>query len=117
MRVLLIDDDRALLKLLTILLTGQGYTVVSCDDGNKAIEMLRSGPFDLMISDVRMSPVNGMDLLRLAKDECPSMPVILLTAYNTPDTQAESKAHGVFCYFTKPVDTDEFLVTVQRALM
>ena len=66
-RILLVDDEASILSVLNTLLTVEGYQVVPIQDGNKAVEAIRNEEFDLMISDIRMSPINGIDLLKAAR--------------------------------------------------
>jgi len=115
-RILLIDDEPSILSVLCTILRAEDYEVTSVQDGEKAIELLNNEDFDLMISDLRMSPVNGMDLLRLANKEKPGMSVIMLTAYGSLETAIEALKLGAFDYVTKPFKVDELLITVQRAL-
>lgn len=115
-RILLVDDEPSILSVLSTLLKAEGYEVVSALGGEKARDFLRSERFDLMVSDIRMSPINGMDLLRQAHDEHPGMPVIMLTAYGSVETAIEALKLGAFDYVTKPFKVDELLITVQRAL-
>jgi len=115
-RVLLVDDEPSILSVLSTLLKAEGYDVVSALGGERAQELLDQGSFDLMVSDIRMSPINGMDLLRLAHDQHPGMTVIMLTAYGSVETAIEALKLGAFDYVTKPFKVDELLITVQRAL-
>jgi len=115
-RILLVDDEPSILSVLSTLLKAEGYEVVSALGGEKARDFLRNERFDLMVSDIRMSPINGMDLLRQAHDEHPGMPVIMLTAYGSVETAIEALKLGAFDYVTKPFKVDELLITVQRAL-
>jgi DNA-binding NtrC family response regulator len=115
-RILLVDDEPRILSLLNSLLKADGYEVVSCQEGNKAIEMIRAERFDLMISDIRMSPVSGMEILTIARAEQPSMAVILLTAYGSVETAIEAMKRGAFDYVTKPFKVDELLIVIKRAL-
>lgn len=115
-KILLVDDEPSILSVLCTILRAEDYEVASVQDGNKAIELLNSQDYDLMISDLRMSPVNGMDLLKIANKEKPGMSVIMLTAYGSLETAIESLKLGAFDYVTKPFKVDELLITVQRAL-
>jgi len=115
-KILLVDDEPSILSVLTALLKAEEYTVVPARGGEKAKELIRSEPFDLMITDIRMSPVNGMELLRIAHEERPEMPVIMLTAYGSVETAIEALKLGAFDYVTKPFKVDELLITVKRAL-
>lgn len=115
-KILLVDDEPSILSVLSTLLKAEGYEVVSALGGVKATELIRADDFDLMISDIRMSPVNGMEILKLAHDEKPAMSVIMLTAYGSVETAIEAMKLGAFDYVTKPFKVDELLITVQRAL-
>lgn len=115
-RVLLVDDEPSILSVLSTLLKAEGYEVDSALGGEKAQDLIRAQDFDLMISDIRMSPVNGMELLRQSHSERPSLPVIMLTAYGSVETAIEALKLGAFDYVTKPFKVDELLITVQRAL-
>src|SRR5690554_5911312 len=115
-KVLLVDDEPRILSLLHSLLKGEGLDVVSERDGASAIERIRNEGIDLLISDIRMSPVDGMEVFRTARAEQPETPVILLTAYGAVDTAIEAMKGGAFDYLTKPFKVDELLITVRRAL-
>lgn len=115
-RILLVDDEPSILSVLTTLLKAEGHQVISALGGAKAQEYLTSEEFDLMLSDIRMSPVSGMDVLKTAHTERPSMSVIMLTAYGSVETAIEALKLGAFDYVTKPFKVDELLITVQRAL-
>ncbi len=115
-RVLLVDDEPSILSVLSTVLKAEDYDVTSASDGQQAIDMLRQDDFDLLISDIRMSPVNGMDVLKIVHDEKPSTSVIMLTAYGSVETAIEALKLGAFDYVTKPFKVDELLITVQRAL-
>lgn len=115
-RILLVDDEESILTVLGTLLRAEEYDVVSTKDGEKARGLITSEDFDLMLSDIRMSPVSGMELLKLARDERPDMSVIMLTAYGSVDTAIEAMKLGAFDYIPKPFKVDELLITIQRAL-
>jgi two-component system, NtrC family, response regulator PilR len=115
-RILIVDDEPTILNLLNKILIGQGYDAVPASNGEKALELLESGSFDLMVSDINMTPVNGMELLRKAAEKWPDMGVIMLTAYGTVSTAVEAMKEGAFDYITKPFKLDELVLTVQRAL-
>ena len=114
--ILLVDDEPSILSVLSTVLKSEGHDVVPVDTGDKAKELLLTDDFDLMISDIRMSPVNGMELLRIAHQRRNGMPVIMLTAFGTVQTAVEALKLGAFDYLTKPFKVDELLITVKRAL-
>jgi len=115
-KILLVDDEPRMLSLLNSLLKAEGYEVTSVQDGSKVPELIAGETFDLMITDIRMTPVDGIELLKIAKDKKPGMPVIILTAYGSVETAIEAMKIGTFDYVTKPFKMDELLITIQRAL-
>ncbi len=115
-RILLVDDEPSILSVLSTLLKAEGYTVSPINNPVKAAELLASDSFDLMITDIRMSPINGMDLLKMAQEQKPTMSVLIMTGFGSVDTAVEALKIGAFDYVTKPFKVDELLITVQRAL-
>jgi DNA-binding NtrC family response regulator len=115
-RILIVDDEPTILNLLNKILIGQGYDATPASNGEKALQLLQTEKFDLMISDINMTPINGMELLRKATKDWPNMGVIMLTAYGTVATAVEAMKEGAFDYITKPFKLDELVLTVQRAL-
>ncbi len=115
-RILLIDDEPRMLSLLNTILKGEGYTLTPVQDSSKVPELLNTEVFDLMITDIRMTPIDGLELLKIARQVRPSMPVIILTAYGSVETAIEAMKLGTFDYVTKPFKMDELLITIQRAL-
>lgn len=115
-RILLVDDEPSILSVLATVLKSEDHEVVAVGDGETAKGILAAQNFDLMISDIRMAPVNGMDLLRVVHDQDKSIAVIMLTAYGTVETAIQALKLGAFDYLTKPFKVDELLITVKRAL-
>ncbi|MEI8243404.1 MAG: sigma-54 dependent transcriptional regulator [bacterium] len=115
-KILLVDDEPRILSLLHSVLRSEGLEAVSAKDGHSAVALLKAQKFDLMVSDIRMSPMDGMELFRVARAECPDMPVILLTAYGSVETAIEAMKNGAFDYLTKPFKVDELVLTVRRAI-
>lgn len=115
-RVLLVDNEASILSVLSTLLKAEGYEVRSVREAEKARELLKTEEFHLLISDIRMEPVNGMTLLKWVRAECPDMSVIMLTAYASVETAIAAMKLGAFDYVTKPFKVDELVITIQRAL-
>lgn len=116
-RILLVDDESIVLTVLANLFRSEGYDVVPIQDGREAVELLKSEEkIDLMISDIRMKPIDGIKLLKLATEVRPSMPVVMVTAYGSDAIEKEAQKAGAFAYITKPFKTEELLTTVKRAL-
>ena len=104
------------MSVLSTLMKAEGYDVLSIREGEKARDIITTEHFDLMILDIRMSPVDGMELLRIARAEQPESSVIMLTAYGSIETAIEAMKLGAFDYVTKPFKVDELLLTVHRAM-
>jgi DNA-binding NtrC family response regulator len=115
-RILLVDDEPNILSVLTTLLKAEGHDVITSRGGDIAQEMIRKEVYDLMITDIRMSPVDGMQLLKQSRRERAGAVVIMLTAYGSVETAVEAMKEGAFDYVTKPFKVDELLITVKRAL-
>ena len=115
-RILLVDDEGALRVTLAANLELDGMEVVEAESGERALELLRSAPFDLMLSDIRMSGMSGKELFQRAKELRPEMPVVLMTAFTLEDVVREVLRNGVFAVLPKPFDVGHLSRTVQRAL-
>ncbi|MBU0677893.1 MAG: sigma-54 dependent transcriptional regulator [Verrucomicrobia bacterium] len=115
-RILVVEDEPGVLSVLTKLLRGEGYDVTPAPGGDKAQDILKKETFDLLISDVRMSPVDGMELLKYVRQAYPQMGVIMMTAYGSVQMAVDAMKQGAFDYVTKPFKVDELLLTVQRAV-
>src|SRR3954465_7364133 len=115
-RILIVDDDPDLLRLLTFRLEGADYAVESADSAERALARFSVAIPQLVITDLRMSGMDGMALFENIHKSNPTLPVIILTAHGTiPDAVAATK-RGVFGYLTKPYDADELLAQINRAL-
>lgn len=115
-RILLVDDEPSILSVLSGLLKGKGFETQPSLGGRKALELLHEGSYDLMITDIRMEPVDGLELLKTAKSLYPNMSVIVVSAFGSVETAVEAMKEGAFDYVTKPFKVDELMITVQRAL-
>ncbi len=115
-KILIADDDPTILSLLNKILLSKGYEVHLAEHGGVAEKKLKSEQFDLLISDIKMEPVDGMQLLRKTRQMRPHVGVIMLTAYATVATAVEAMKEGAFDYIPKPFKIDELLETVKRAL-
>lgn len=115
-KMLLVDDEEGILVALRSLFTANDFEVTTELDGEKARERICSEEYDIMISDIRMRPINGIELLKCARAERPSMPVLMLTAFGSRDTAEEAMALGAFGYVLKPFNLEELLITARRAL-
>ncbi|HDT0396845.1 TPA: two-component system response regulator GlrR [Klebsiella pneumoniae subsp. pneumoniae] len=115
-RLLLVDDDPGLLKLLGMRMVSEGYSVVTAESGPEALRVLGREKVDLVISDLRMDEMDGLQLFSEIQKGHPGMPVIILTAHGSiPDAVAATQ-QGVFSFLTKPVDKDALYKAIDEAL-
>jgi DNA-binding NtrC family response regulator len=115
-RILIVDDDPSILNVLSTLLKGQGHDCIPAKGGEQARDIIREEDFDLMISDIRMSPIDGLELLKLVRRSRPATAVIMLTGFGSVETAVAAMKEGAYDYVTKPFKVDELMITVQRAL-
>jgi two-component system response regulator HydG len=114
--ILVVDDDQAHGTMLRTLLTGWGYNITEADDGSAAIDKVHERAFDLILMDIRMVTVSGLQALTEIKAFNPAIPVILMTAYSSAETAVEALKHGAYDYLTKPLDFDELRFALERAM-
>ena len=114
--ILVVDDDPAHRTMLRTLLTGWGYTIFEADDGSTAIEKVHDQAFDLILMDIRMLKVSGLQALTEIKAFNPAIPIIIMTAYSSVETAVEALKNGAYDYLTKPLDFDELRLTMERAM-
>jgi DNA-binding NtrC family response regulator len=115
-RLLIVDDDPGQRSLLNSFLRGQGFETVLADSGERALELLRSGKFAMMISDVRMPGLSGLETLRRARQEHATLPVLLVTAFTDVRDAVAAMRDGAVNYLAKPIDLDELLNSVRQAI-
>ena len=115
-RILVVDDDPGLLRLLTIRLRAESYDVEAVESAAQALAAATRFRPDLVISDLRMEPVDGIGLLKELQNRWPGLKVILLTAHGTIPDAVQATQMGAFGFLTKPVDKQELLDQIQRAL-
>ena len=115
-RILIVDDDPGQRSLLNTFLRTQGFETVTADSGQHALETLRTGKFDMMISDVRMPGLSGLETLRLARQEHATLPVLLVTAFTDVRDAVAAMRDGAVNYLAKPIDLDELMACVRQAI-
>jgi DNA-binding NtrC family response regulator len=113
-RILIVDDDPGQRSLLNSFLKSQGFETAVVDSGGRALEALRAGQFSMMISDVRMPGLSGLETLRAARKEHIMVPVLLVTAFTDVRDAVAAMRDGAVNYLAKPIDLDELLTTVQH---
>jgi len=115
-RILIVDDDPGQRSLLNSFLRSQGFETAVADSGERALEMLRTGKFAMLISDVRMPGLSGLETLRRARQEHASLPVLLVTAFTDIRDAVAAMRDGAVNYLAKPIDLDELLNSVRQAV-
>ena len=114
--ILVVDDELSMREFLTIFLEKLGHSVISAANGEKAMVMAQEHPVDLVISDIRMPGMSGLDLLARLKAQKPELAFILITAFASPEDAVLAMKNGAFDYITKPFNVDEVRRIIQAAL-
>jgi two-component system response regulator PilR (NtrC family) len=115
-RILVVDDEESIREFLDIMLRKEGYDVTTVEDGAKAIDILKKKSFDLIISDLQMPNVTGMELLKYVKDNYPDLLFMMITAFGTTENAVEAMKMGAYDYLTKPFKIDEVRINLANAL-
>lgn len=116
MRILLADDDRSVRRVIQFKLEKHGYEVIAVEDGLKAFDVLKSQRFDLLLSDIKMPGLDGLQLLERARKISPDIKTILITAHGEVSQAVQAVKQGAFDYITKPFEDDELFVAIDKAL-
>jgi two-component system response regulator HydG len=115
-KILVVDDEQSHRTMLNAVLAKEGYVVSEADDGLSAIKGVESEAFDLILMDVRMTDMDGIEALGEIKKISPSVPVIMMTAYASVKTAVQALKSGAYDYLTKPLDIDELKILIKKAL-
>jgi two-component system response regulator HydG len=113
--ILIVDDESGILDTLRILLRNEGFEVATAQGGKSGLEQIRSGSHDIILSDVRMPQVSGLDILSAAREQDPMTPVILMTAQASLQSAIAAVNSGAFYYIQKPFSNDELVAILRRA--
>jgi len=116
-RILVLDDDQGMREFMEIMLTKEGYDVTSADEPSKAINLCRKIDFDLVITDLRMPKIDGIEFLKTIKDQRPETIVILITAYASGETAVNAMKEGAYDYVEKGGNIEELKKVVCAALL
>ncbi|MGD9373769.1 MAG: response regulator, partial [Desulfobacterales bacterium] len=114
--LLVVDDELSMRELLEYMLTKEGYAVTCAETGRDAIGLLERNKYDLLLCDIRLGDISGLDVLRASKDSSQDTVVILISAYATTETAVEAMNEGAYDYVPKPFDKDELMQTIAKAL-
>ena len=113
--VLIVDDERSMRDFLKILLEKEGHKVAIAESGKTALDILDNQQVDVIVSDIRMPGMTGIELLEAVKGESPDLPVIMITAFASPDDAVLAMKNGAFDYITKPFNVDEIKSVIESA--
>ena len=114
LNILVVDDQSSVLELLRAVLESDGHTVDTAGDGESGVDKLRAGFHDLVIMDLRMPGIDGIEALQLMKGSSPQTGVIMMTAYASVETAVSAMKLGAYDYITKPIDIDEVRRVIGR---
>ncbi len=115
-RLLIVDDERSMRELLEYMLTREGYTIALAENGRRALELIQANDYDLVLTDIKLGDLSGLDVLRAAKKKNPAVVVIMISAFATTETAVEAMNEGAFDYVPKPFDNEELKQTIANAL-
>jgi two-component system response regulator PilR (NtrC family) len=113
--ILIVDDEKSMREFLKILLVKEGYKVITARDGDQALELMQNSPADLVISDIRMPGISGLELLARIKDNDEDVPVIMITAFASPNDAVQAMKSGAYDYISKPFNVDEIKSVIHAA--
>ncbi len=115
-RILFIDDDPAGREVALFNLRKAGYDVKAASDGKEGLDAFASGPFDLVITDLKMPGISGMEVLRKVREQAPEVPVLVITAFGNVETAVSAMKEGAYDFIGKPFHRDQLLLSVDKAL-
>ncbi len=115
-KILVVDDEESIREFLEIMLRKEGYEITLAEDGLKAKELIQKKSFDMIISDLQMPNMTGIELLKYVRQDYPEMLFMMITAFGTTETAVEAMKMGAYDYLTKPFKIDEVRINISNAL-
>jgi two-component system NtrC family response regulator len=115
-KILVVDDDESLRRITQLQLQEAGYAVTTAPDGAEALQRIAGDRPALVITDLKMPGMSGLELLKILRADYPELPVVMITAHGTVQTAVAAMKEGAFDYITKPIDYEELVLVVDRAL-
>jgi len=115
-KLLIVDDEKRVRESMVRLLRRKGYNAEVAESGTEALEKIRSESFDLLVVDIKMPGMDGLEMLRRAKKINPEIMAIILTAYGTPDREIEARRLGVLEFVRKPMTIDNLAKVIDDTL-
>jgi two-component system NtrC family response regulator len=114
--ILIVDDEKNYLIILSALLEDEGFEVLTAPGGSEALEVHKSSDLDLILTDMKMPKMDGIELLENIKENDPDLPVIMMTAHGTVDKAVEAMQKGAYTYVLKPFDNERLIIYVKKAI-
>ncbi|WP_028321294.1 sigma-54-dependent transcriptional regulator [Desulfatiglans anilini] len=114
--ILIVDDEKNYLVVMEALLASEGYEIITAQNGFDAVRLIEESDLDLLVTDMKMPGMSGMELLEAAKKIQPDLPVIMMTAYGTIEMAVEAMKKQAYDYITKPFENEQLKLTVKKAL-
>nr|MCU0604834.1 sigma-54 dependent transcriptional regulator [Desulfobacterales bacterium] len=114
--ILIVDDEKNYLLVLSAVLEDEGYEVLTAPDGAEALEIQKSSDLDLVVTDMKMPGMDGIELLEQIKARDPDLPVIMMTAHGTVDKAVEAMQKGAYSYILKPFDNERLILFTRKAI-
>ncbi|RLE04435.1 MAG: sigma-54-dependent Fis family transcriptional regulator, partial [Candidatus Aminicenantes bacterium] len=115
-KILVLDDERSLCELLKVVFKKEGYEVLTTPSPKKAIEITKKEDIDVLVSDIKLPEMSGMEVLKRLRKARPELPVVMITAYGTIKEAVEALKMGAYDYIIKPFDIEELKVVVAKAI-
>jgi two-component system, NtrC family, response regulator AtoC len=115
-KILIIDDERPIRETLEMFLCEKGYDVATSESGEAGLKLIRKDQPDIVILDLRLPGIDGIEVLRIIKQLSPESMVILITAYHDKEIYDQAESLGAYGYIVKPIDVAEFEVTIDKAV-
>src|SRR5512133_1743334 len=115
-RILVIDDERSIRNTLKDVLEYEKYEIESAEDGAKGLELFAQGPFDVVLCDIKMAKMDGIEVLQKVYEISPDIPVIMISGHGNIDTAVDAIKKGAYDFLEKPLDLNRLLITIRNAL-
>ncbi|MCS6806684.1 MAG: response regulator [Acidobacteriota bacterium] len=115
-RILITDDEEPIRRVLRIMCKGLGHHVDVAENGLEAMERFRQAPYDLLITDLKMMPVSGIELVQFVRSAYPQTKIIILTAWSISASELQAKKLGIKHYFAKPFNREQVIAAIKQLL-
>jgi two-component system nitrogen regulation response regulator NtrX len=114
--ILIIDDEKAIRKTLSEILSYEGYKIEEAGDGEEGLKKFKEKAYDVVLCDIKMPKLDGIEFLDKAREANPDVPVIMISGHGTIETAVEAVKKGAYDYISKPPDLNRLLITIRNAM-